>query len=149
MQDQRRQRKVVDPVDPARNLDLALVVGMDLHQHLDAQRPCLVRELADEIECLRHHEATGAGLLDGIADGVQPDHADAIVGKGAQDAGQVGPALRVMHGNVDLRRREGGPEDAALAMLERGVGERQSRTGGSCSVAPPGKTASSVRNSPA
>ena len=38
VQHERRQREVVDPVDLPRDVDLVLVVTVDLHEHLDAER---------------------------------------------------------------------------------------------------------------
>ena len=128
MQHQWWQREVVDPVDACRDLDLLAVVRVDLDQHLDAQRARLRREGADEVEGLRQHEAAAAGHLDRIADGVETHHADAVGREGLQDARQVRATQLMMHVDVDLLRREGGPQCAPLAVGQRDLGERPARS---------------------
>ena len=50
-------------------------------------------------------------LLDGVAHGVQADHADAVGREDAQDVLQIPDALGMLHVDVDLLGRERGPED--------------------------------------
>lgn len=48
VQDQRREREVIHPVDVPAHVDLAAVVGVQLGQHPDADLPGLLRKLGDE-----------------------------------------------------------------------------------------------------
>ena len=95
VQDQRRQREVVDPIDLASDLDLLLVVAMHLDENFHAERARLFRQLGDEGEGLGHHEAIGSRLLDGVTDGVEADGANAGRVKSLQNGAQVGLALRM------------------------------------------------------
>jgi hypothetical protein len=76
VQHQRRQGEVVHPIDPACYLDLILIAPVDFDEHLDAERVRLHGDRVDEGKRLRDHEAARAGLLDRVADCVEPDGPD-------------------------------------------------------------------------
>ena len=118
VQNQRRQREVVDPVDLARDVDLILVVAVDFDQHLHAERVRLCRELGDERERLRNHEAARARLLDGEADGIEPNRADAGAVQTLEDAGEIPLRFGMRHVDVDLIARERGPEEKPCPLAQ-------------------------------
>ena len=126
VQHQRRQREVVDPIDMAGDLDLLLVVGVQLDQHLQAQGVGPGRDLGNEVEGFGQHEATRPGALDGIAHGVQAHLADAVGGQRLENAFEVGPPLGMLDIDVELLRRERGPQDLCLAIGQAGRRQRQS-----------------------
>jgi hypothetical protein len=109
VQHQRRQREIVDPVDPLGDLDLLSILGVDLDQHLDPQAARLGGQLADELVGLRDHEAAAAGALDRIADRVQSHHPDPGCAERLQYLTQVGAPEPVLEVDVDLLRGEGRP----------------------------------------
>jgi hypothetical protein len=51
VQDQRRKREVVNPIDLLRDLDLILVVAVHLHQHFHSQCVGLGGEPGNEVKC--------------------------------------------------------------------------------------------------
>jgi len=110
-----------------RDLDLAAVVGVGLHQH---PQPALVAppgDLTDEPERFRRHEARQARRLDGIAHRIQPHLGDPCGGQLVQDAEQVVPGELLPDVDVDLLRGERGPDQALAAVGESIDGERQPR----------------------
>ena len=118
MQNQWRQREIVDPIDLAGNLDLLLEVAVHLDENFHAEGAGLFRELGDEVEGFRDHEATGAWLLDGVTDSVKADGVNAGRVESFENGPEVGLALRMRHVDVDLLRREGGPEQLLFAIAQ-------------------------------
>ena len=92
------------------DFDLILIVRVDFNQHFDPARIGLAPEFRDEIERFGNHEATGARLLDGVADRVQANDANAGILKLIENPRQVIPARRMTNIDVDLLGRESGPE---------------------------------------
>jgi hypothetical protein len=127
VQQQGRQREVVDPVDALCNLDLLGEVRVHLDQHLQPERAGERGELVDEGEGFGQHETAAAGLLDGVAHGIEANHLHAAGGQSTHDRFEVGAALRVLHVDVDLLRREGGPQRACLAVGQMHRRERCAR----------------------
>ncbi len=109
MQHERWQREVVDPVDLRGDCELRRVVRVDLHEHLDAALVRAARNLADERERLREHEAGRAAFLDRITRRVEPDGTYAGAREPVEDRHQVLAPRGVVHVDVDLVRRERGP----------------------------------------
>ena len=92
------------------------MVPVDLDQHVDAERVRLRGEVGDEGERLGNHEAARAGLLDRIADRVEPDGTDARRVKPVEHAREVAPAFRVVDVDVDLLAGERGPQQHGFAV---------------------------------
>ena len=67
------------------------------------------------------------GLLDRVADRVEPDHLDAVRAERPQDLLEVLDAARMRDVDVDLLGRERRPEYSARAILQRDRRERQAR----------------------
>ena len=67
------------------------------------------------------------GLLDRVADRVEPDHLDAVRAERPQNVLEVLDAARMGDVDVDLLGRERRPEYSARAILERQRRERQAR----------------------
>ena len=77
MQHERGQREVVHPINLTRHVDLILMVPVDFDEHVHPECVRLCREVGNERERLGNHEAARPGLLDGVADGIEPDGLDA------------------------------------------------------------------------
>ena len=76
-------------------------------------------EQCDEPKCLRNHEAAGTGLLDGVPDRVETDHADARVAKFFENRPEICLALSVLHINVNLFGRKRCPQDVLFSAFQR------------------------------
>jgi hypothetical protein len=124
---QRRQSEVVHPVDAAGDLDLPFVVGVHLHEHLEAELAQLRRQLLDDGERLRRHERRRAGGLHGVADRVEPDRRDAVLGEQLDDLREVPAGAGVTQVEVHLSARERRPHQPRLAP-ESHPRERQARS---------------------
>ena len=125
MQDQGRQREVIDQIHLPGDFDLILIVAVDLHQHVHIAAARLVGQLFEEVIGLGDHEAACARLLDGIARRIKPDRGDPGAGKILQNAVEIGRSLLAMDVDVDLLRREGGPDHLLAAILEGDLREGQ------------------------
>ena len=110
MQDEWRQGEVVDEVDPRGDLHLEPEVRVDLDQQVHATLVRFRAQLGDELEAGRKHEARGAALLDGVADGVETNELHAVLRQPIEHRHQIGPAGRVVDVDVDLLGREGRPD---------------------------------------
>jgi hypothetical protein len=125
VQDQRREREVIHPVDVSAHVDLAAVVGVQLGQHLDADLPGLLRQLGNERQGVGGHEAARPWGLDGVADGVEPDGRDPVLCEAFQDTEQVITGCWLADVKVDLAAGEGRPHQAPAASLDDHRCERQ------------------------
>ena len=127
MQNQRRQREIVDPIDPAGDLDLLLVIAVHLDENFHVERTGLPCELIDESEGFGDHETAGAGFLDGVTDSVKSDGVDAGCMEAFENGAEIGLTLRMRHVDVNLLRRERGPDQLLYAIAQTCVGKRKSR----------------------
>src|SRR2546426_10084231 len=118
VQNQRRQREVVDPIDLFGDFDLLEVMTVDLDEYLDTKAVRLICQLRDEFEGFGNHEATGARLLNCISNGVEPNRTNAGGVKLLQDIFEVAFAFTVMDIDVDLLARKCGPQQTLPAVLE-------------------------------
>ena len=125
MQDQGRQREVIDQIHLPGDFDLILIVAVDLHQHVHIAGSRLVGQLFEEVIGLGDHEAACARFLDGISRRIKPDRRDPGAGKILQNAVEIGRPLLAMDVDVDLLRREGGPDHLLAAILEGDLREGQ------------------------
>ena len=78
MQHERRQARSRTPRRPAARSRSASVVGVNLHEHFHAERDCArraSRSMNSKVSGIMKQRR--AGLLDGVADGVEAHHADA------------------------------------------------------------------------
>jgi hypothetical protein len=128
VQDERWQREVVDPVDLTRDVNLILVVPVNFDEHVHAARARLRREIGNERTRLGNHEAARARLLDRVADGVEPDGANACIMESREHRGQVSPAFGMLHVDIDLVAREGRPQQHLLPARGRVLREGKVRT---------------------
>ena len=126
MEQQARDREVVDAVDLAGDGDLLLVVRVYFDQRFQAAGFGFRLDPADEVEGLGGHEAAGLGLLGAVADRVEADVAHVAARQLVEDGQQVIPAFLGVGVDIDLLRGEGGPHETGLA-APRVVGERQAR----------------------
>ena len=119
-----RERKVVDQVDAAGDVDLIEVVAVDLDE--DVHRAFMARggQSIDELEGLRQHEAGGAGTLDRVADGVEPYEADPRPLESIEDVDEVAPTEFVLDIDVDLLIGERRPHGPLGSVGEGHAGER-------------------------
>ncbi len=110
MQHQRRQCKIVYPIDLAGDFDLLQIMAVNLDQDLDAQRTGLCGQLGDKVEGFRDHETAGSGLFDRIPDGIEPYHLYARSLKLPEDRIQISFRLRVADIDIHLLRIECSPQ---------------------------------------
>src|SRR5688572_20585028 len=100
---------------------------MHLDEHLETMSTRASGQLADEFEGFGKHEATRPGPLDRVAHGVEPYHFDPVRAERAQDLLEIFAAARMRDVDVDLLRRERGPEYSARAIAQRECRKRQAR----------------------
>ncbi len=82
----------------------------------------------EEVVDLRlDHEAGGPGTLDDVADGIEPDDADAMPGQRAEPAGDEGPGLGSIDVQIDLLGPVGGAEGRPDALAGAAVRDRDRR----------------------
>src|SRR4029453_16659704 len=84
----------------------------------------------DACERLRNNKAARAPLLDGEADRIEPNRADAGAVQPIEDAGEVPLRFGMRHVDVDLIAREGGPQEKRLPARSLVCGERKIRAWG-------------------
>src|SRR5450755_4719552 len=89
---------------------------------------CLRSELRDEVKSLRDHETTRSGLLDRMADRIEPNHLYPSRLKAFEDSFQIGLPLRMFHIDVNLLRGKCCPQKAVFTAFQRHVGKRQPGT---------------------
>jgi hypothetical protein len=126
MQDQWRQREIVDSVDLLGDLDLLLRVGVHLtntssprsrHHRVISWMKAKVSGVMNEVS---------QGVFYGVADGIQPDTPGLRRLQSVQNASEVGERDRLPDIDVDLLGRKGGPDQPLGAVCQRVRGERQS-----------------------
>ena len=139
---ERWKREVVDQVDLGGDLDLGAVVAVDLDEHGHTAGVTLRPEPLDELEGLRDHERGRAPFLDRVPDRVESHQRDAGRVERVEDLDQVVPSGGVRHVDVDLVRRERGPQQAGNAEISVTVkgspGRGRYVASSSASCAPPG-----------
>ena len=96
-------------------------MAVDLDQDFHPEAWALRSELRDEAKSLRDHETARSGLLDRIADRIEPNHAYAGRLKASEDRLQIRLPLRMLHIDVDLLRSKGGPQKALLAGFQQAL----------------------------
>src|SRR4051812_1812647 len=123
-----RQGEVVHAIHLTRNFNLIPIVAVDFDQDLHAESMSTRGQLRDVPECLRDHEASGAGALDRVPDSIQSDQPNACPLELLQNCSDVSHALFTFNIDVDLLRRERGPQQALFAILHPHYRERQTGT---------------------
>nr|UVY99315.1 hypothetical protein K4M20_00042 [Agrobacterium fabrum] len=89
MQYQWGQREIVDAVNLPGDFDLVTIVTVNFDKNLHPAIPCLLGELGKEAIGLINHEATGSGLLDRVAGGIEADCRYVGFSKAIEDGLQV------------------------------------------------------------
>src|SRR6266699_7246328 len=84
-------------------------------------------ELGYKAKSLWNHEAAGPRLLDGVADGIEPDHAYSRMLKLVENCFQITLAFRMLHVDVDLLGSKRGPKKASFAAFQHDICEWQAR----------------------
>ena len=131
VQEQARQDEVVRPVAVAGQPFVGRIVVVDLREHDQPERIGHPADPIQELVDLRlDHEAGRAGLLDDIPDGVEPNHANAVIGERSQPTGDQRPRRLARDIEVDLLRPVGRPERRPDVLLLPGVldGDGRERT---------------------
>src|SRR6185312_16449072 len=118
VQHERRQREIVDPVALPRDFDLVLIMCVDLDQNLGPPRVGLRSEFRDEVERFANHEATGAGFLDGVTDGVEADDPNTGAVELVKNEREVLATRGMVNVDVNLFGSKGGPEKVFDSVCE-------------------------------
>jgi hypothetical protein len=126
VQDQRREREVVHPLDRGGQLDRIPVRGVHLGEDAEPEPVRLGGEIGDERVGLRGEEARRARCLHRIADRVEADHGHPALGEPLQDRGQVAAGGGIVDVEVDLPAGERRPHQPRLPAQQH-RSERQSR----------------------
>ena len=111
VQQQARQHEVVRPVPMAGQPFMGRIAVVDLRKHDQPERIGNRGDPVQEFVDFRlDHEAGRAGLLDDVPDGVEPNHANAVIGERSQPTCDQGARRLAGDIEVDLLRPVGRPE---------------------------------------